>query len=303
MKKILVIGASGFVGGNLAKQLLADGYDVRCLARTPDKIRDLAKAGCEVVQGDISEIQSLQNATKSIDAVYISIQTIVAQPANKGSKDFMDVELAGVQNIVNACKQNGVTRIIYVTFLGTSPDSKSAWSRGRWKGEQLLINSGLNATIIRPGMIVGVGGQGYNAVVRNAKKSTAFIMGSGKQRYRSIAVSDLVYYLEGVLNEPKAFGQGYDVGGDEMYNMEQMTDLVADALKRPQPRKWHIPVGVLGSLSFILEPLMKKQKGFLKSYVDGMASELIGVDPNAIRKILPRPLLTFKEATIKALGI
>jgi hypothetical protein len=48
---------------------------------------------------------------------------------------------------------------------------------------------------------------------------------------------------------------------------------------------------------------MKMQKGFLKSYVDGMASELIGVDPNAIRKILPRPLLTFKEATIKALGI
>ena len=303
MEKILVIGASGFVGGNLAKQLLADGYEVRCLARKPDKIRDLAKAGCEVVQGDISEVQSLQNALKSIDAVYISIQTIVAQPANKGSKDFMDVELAGLQNIINACKQNSVTRVVYVTFLGTSPDSKSSWSRGRWKAEQLLINSKLNATIIRPGMIVGVGGQGYNAVVSNAKKSTAFIMGNGKQRYRSIAISDLVYYLEGLLNEPKAFGQAYDIGGDEMYNMEQMIDLVADILKRPHPRKLHIPMGVMGTLSFILEPLMKMQKGSLKSYVDGMESELIGVDPIAIRKLLPRPLLTFEEASRKALGL
>ena len=303
MKKILVIGASGFVGGNLAKQLLADGYGVRCLARTPDKIIDLSKAGCEVVQGDISDFQSLINATKLIDAVYISIQTIVAQPANKGSKDFMDVELAGLQNIINACKQNGVTRIIYVTFLGTSPDSKSAWSRGRWKAEQLLINSGLDSTIIRPGMIVGIGGQGYNAVVSNAKKSTAFLMGSGKQRYRTIAVSDLVYYLEGVLNEPKAFGQAYDVGGDEMYNVEQMIDLVADVLQKPHPRKRHIPMGIMGKLSFILEPLMKMQKGSLKSYVDSMSGELIGVDPTAIRKILPRTLLTFQGATIKALGL
>lgn len=303
MKKILVIGASGFVGGNLAKQLLADGYNVRCLARTPDKIRNLATAGCEVVQGDISDLQSLHNATKSVDAVYVSIQTAVAQPASKGSKDYMDVELAGLQNIVDACKQNGVNRVIYVTFLGASPDAKSTWIRGRWKAEQLLLNSGLDATIIRPGMIVGVGGQGFNTVVSNAKKGLAMVMGSGKQRFRSISVSDLVYYLEGVLNEPKAFGQAYDVGGDEMYNMNQMIDLVAKILERPHPGKFHIPMSGISALSFIIEPLIKMQKGALKGLVDSMKTEAIGVDHKAITKILPRTLLTFKQATIKALEL
>ena len=301
MKKILIIGASGFVGGYLAKQLLADGYTVRCLARTPDKIHNLATAGCELVRGDISDIVSLQNATKSVEAVYVSIQTVAAQPANTGSKDFMDVELAGLQNIVNACKQNGVNRVIYITFLGASPDAKSSWIRGRWKAEQLLLNSSLNATIIRPGMIAGIGGQGFNALVSNAKKGTAMVMGTGKQRFRTIAISDLVYYLEGVLNEPKAFGQAYDVGGDEMLNMDQMIDMVADIMKRPHPKKFHIPMGGMRALSFIIEPLIKMQKGALKGLVDSMKTEVIGVDHKAITKLLPRTLLTFKQAAQKAI--
>ena len=302
MKKILVIGASGFVGRNVTQQLAADGYSVRCLARKPNKISDLAAAGCEVVQGDISDSASLQKATLSVDAVYISIQTAAAQHATKSSTDFMDVELAGMQNIVNACKQNHVSRIIYISFLGVSHDAKSSWIRGRWKAEQLLLKSGLNATIIRPGMIVGIGGQGFNAVVGNAKKSTAIVMGNGKQRFRCIAISDLVYYLEGVLNEPKAFGQAFDVGGDELYNMDEMIDVVADILNKPHPKKFHLPMGGLRALSFMLEPMMKMQKGALKGLIDSMKTELIGADPKAIRKILPRPLLTFHQSAEKAIA-
>ncbi|WP_419800895.1 SDR family oxidoreductase [Mucilaginibacter sp.] len=301
MKKILVIGASGFVGRNLTKQLIADGYSVRCLARTPDKIRALATAGCEVVQGDVSDLASLQKATLSVDAVCISIQTAGTQSAHQGTKDFMDVEIAGLQNILGACQQNKVNRVIYISFLGTSPDAKSSWIRGRWKGEQLLLKSGLNATIIRPGMIVGIGGQGFNAVLSNAKKGTAMVMGNGKQRFRCIAISDLVYYLTGILNEPKAFGQAYDVGGDELYNMDQMIDIVANILKNPHPKKFHLPMGGIRALSFILEPMMKMQKGALKGLIDSMETELIGVDPKAITKILPRTLLSFEQAAEKAI--
>jgi uncharacterized protein YbjT (DUF2867 family) len=301
MKKVLVIGASGFVGRHLAKKLSADGYSVRCLARTPDKIRDLAKAGCELVQGDISEPASLQNALKSMDAVYITIHTIAAQPANKGSKDYVDVELNGLQNIVSACRENGVSRVIYVTFLGAAPDAKSTWIRGRWKAEQLLLKSGLDATIIRPGMIAGIGGQGFNAVVGNAKRRFAFVMGSGRQRFRCIAITDLVYYIEGVLNEPGAYGQAYDVGGDEILNITQMIDIVADLLGRQHPRKFHIPLGALNAISSIIEPIIKMQKGAMKGLVDSMKTESIGADHKAIAAILPKPLLTFRQSAEKAL--
>jgi len=126
MKKILVIGASGFVGKHVAQALLAGGYEVRCLARSPAKVQDLAQAGCEIVQGDVADPQSMQRALKSIDAAYISIHTLSPQPSAAAEQGFMDVERNGLQNIVTACQANGVHRLIYVTFLGISPDSPSA---------------------------------------------------------------------------------------------------------------------------------------------------------------------------------
>ena len=83
MEKILVIGASGFVGRHIVEGLLADGYAVRCLSRDPARVEDLARLGCEIVKGDMSDLVSMQQALDSVSAVYVSINTIVPQPGNK----------------------------------------------------------------------------------------------------------------------------------------------------------------------------------------------------------------------------
>ncbi len=206
MKKILVIGSSGFVGGQVARALLARGYAVRCLARTPAKVRDLAALGGEVVRGDMSDLASMQRALAAVDAAYIAVHTLSPQPGDTAGQCFMDVEMQGVRNIVAACRTNGVRRLLYVTFLGTAPDGPSAWGRGRWETEQWLLQSGLAVTVIRPGQIVGAGGQGFDMLVAQARRSTAIIMGSGQQKFRTIALDDLVYYLVGVLDDPRAHG-------------------------------------------------------------------------------------------------
>lgn len=170
MKRILVIGASGFVGSYLARQLVKDGYTVRCLARNPDKVKDLADLGCELVKGDINDLASIQRALASMDAVYVSIHTLAPQHADTANQDFMDIEMKGLQNIVQACRLHQVPRLIYVTSLGISANSKDAWTRGRWKTQDYLLSSGLDVTVIQPGMIVGIGGQGFNMVLANAQK-------------------------------------------------------------------------------------------------------------------------------------
>ncbi len=214
MKKILVIGASGFIGRHVAQALLADGYAVRCLARNPARVQDLATTRCEIVQGDISDLASMQHALESVQAAYISIHTLSPQHANTAGQGFMEVEMNGLQNIVAACRTHGVRRLIYVTSLGIAPDAPSAWLRGRWQTEQFLLNSGLDVTVIRPGQIVGVGGRGFDMMVGQAKRQVAIMMGSGQQKWRNIALDDLVYYLVGALNDPRAYGQCYDVGCD-----------------------------------------------------------------------------------------
>jgi uncharacterized protein YbjT (DUF2867 family) len=300
MNKILVIGASGFVGGHVARALVAGGYAVRCLARNPAKVRDLTALGCEVVRGDMSDLASMQRALAAVAAAYIAVHTLSPQPGDTAGQCFMDVEMQGVRNIVAACRTHGVRRLVYVTFLGAAPDGASAWIRGRWQTEQLLLHSGLDVTVIRPGMIVGMGGQGFAMTVSNARRRVSIIIGSGQQRFRPIAIDDLVSYLVDVLDDPRAYGHCYDVGSDDVLTNNQMIDVAAAALGRKQPRKIHIPQALLGALAPLIERISGSPKGAITGMLDGMKTDMIG-DPTPIRALLPRPLLSYRQAAERAL--
>jgi uncharacterized protein YbjT (DUF2867 family) len=300
MQKILVIGASGFVGRHLTKALLAEGHAVRCLARDPSRIQDLAKSGCEIIQGDISDLSSVQRAMQSVQAVYIAIHMLSPQPASNSNERFMDVELNGLKNVVTACKTNGARRVIYVTSLGVAANASSEWLRERWRAEQYLLENGLDATVIRPGMIAGAGGRGFDTLMGQAKQSLAVGLGS-RQRMRTIAIDDLIYYLVGVLEDSRAYGQCFDVGNDDVLTNAEMIDTDADVLGRKHPTKIGIPLGLLGPLTALIERAAKFPKGSFKGLIDSLEADMTG-DPRPIRSILPRALLTYRQAVERALG-
>jgi uncharacterized protein YbjT (DUF2867 family) len=89
----------------------------------------------------------------------------------------MDVETAGLRNIVAACIATGARRLIYLTSLGTDANSPYVWLRERGRAEQFVLESGLDATVIQPGQIVGVGGHGFNMMVSQARSAVAVMMG------------------------------------------------------------------------------------------------------------------------------
>lgn len=302
MKRILVIGASGFVGSYLTRELLLEGYKVRCLARNPDKLKEMALLGCEIVKGDFTDALSIQQAIQSMDAVYVSIHTLAPQHKNTSKLGFMDIEMNGLKNIVEGCKLHHIRRLIYVTSLGISIEAKDAWTSGRWKTQQYLINSGLDITVIQPGMIVGIGGQGFNMIFANAQKNRAFVLGNGRNRFRCIAIDDLVYNLIGVLNEPKAYGGCYQVGSDDILTIDQLIDSAAEVLGNRHPRKIHIPLSLLRFAAPLIEWLGKSPKGAMKAALEGMGADLIG-NPSAIRALLPRKLLNYKQAVELALSV
>ncbi len=261
----------------------------------------MAKSGCQIVQGDISDLASMQQAVESVQAAYISVHTLSPQHANTAGQGFMEIEMNGLQNIVKACQECGVKRLIYVTSLGIAPDASNTWVRERWKTEQFLLHSGLDVTVIRPGQIVGVGGRGFDMMVSQAKKPVSMnLFGSGSQKMRNIAVDDLVYYLVGVFNDPRTFGQCYDVGCDDLLTNNQMIDVTAEILGRRHPLKLDVPRSLLRALAPLIERAGKLPKGSIKGVLDGSVTDLNG-DPLPIRAILPRPPLPYRQAVKRAL--
>jgi uncharacterized protein YbjT (DUF2867 family) len=275
MKTILVIGASGFIGRHLTKSLLAKGYAIRCLARNPARLEDLAVIDCEIVQGDVSDLASVQRAMASVQAVYIAIHTLSPQPSSKADARFMDVEKNGLQNVITACRSGDVRRVIYVTSLGIAPDAPSEWLRERWQAEQLLLNSGLDTTVIRPGYIIGMGGRGFEMILGNAKRKIAVSLTGDRPKMRPIALDDLVYYLAGVLDEARAYGQYYDVGNDELLSTNQLIDSIADLLDRRHPIKIQMPLALLAALASPIERLAKLPRGAIKGFVDSLKINIV----------------------------
>lgn len=299
---VLVIGASGFVGRHLARQLLADGdgHAVRCLARDTTRVQDLADAGGEVVQGDILDPAAVQRAVQSVRATYLCIHTLSPQSGNAAGRDFMDVEQTGLANVVSASRAAGVCRLVYLTSIGVAPDARSAWVRGRWHTEQLLFSSGLDVTVIRPGMIVGPGGTGFDAITRGATGPVAIALGSGQQKTRPIAEEDLAYYLVGVLDDPRTFGRHYDVGSDDVLTTDQMLGIAAAVLGRRRPVMIHVPSGLLSLFSPLIERVTRLPRGSMKGLADSLHTDM-GGDPTPIRSILDRTPLTYREAVQRAL--
>ncbi|WP_424952604.1 SDR family oxidoreductase [Deinococcus sp.] len=302
MHNILVVGASGFVGRHLVRALLTDGHAVHGFARTPAKVADLETLGCEVVQGDITNAASIHRALAGMDTAYISVHTLSPQGASSASQGFMDVEMQGLQHIVAACRTHDVRRVIYLTSLGNVPDSRSEWARERWKTEQFLLDSGLDVTVLQPGQIVGVGGTGFDMMLSQAKRSPAVMLANGKQKWRNIALGDLLYYLVGVLDDPRSYGQRYEVGGDDVLTNDQMLDTAADLLGRTPPAKIHLPRRLLGVIAPVIERLGRLPRGAFRGLIDGMDSEMIG-DPSAIQQLLPRPPLSYRQAVERALSV
>lgn len=300
MSRVLILGASGFVGRHLALALLAEGHQVRCVSREVTRLEDLAKHGCEIASADMTDPASLQQAMKSVEAVYVSVHTLSRQDSRTTGQDFMELELTGLRNIVDACHAEGTRRLVYLTFLGVSPDAPSAWVRGRWKAEQMLLQSGLDVTVIRPGQIVGSGGRGFEMMMGQARRPIALTMGNGGSKWRNIALDDLLYYLCGVREDPRSYGKCYDVGCDDVLTNNQMIDIAAEAVSRRPPTRIGLPVSLLKPLTPLIERLARLPQGAIRGILDSLKMDAVG-DPLPIRSILPRPPLSYRESVRKAL--
>jgi uncharacterized protein YbjT (DUF2867 family) len=286
---VLVAGASGFVGRRLVPALVDAGHDVRAMTRHPDTYDG---AGTPV-HGDVHDPDTLSAALEGCRAAYYLVHSL-------DSKDFERLDAEAATAFGRAAAEAGVQQIVYLGGLGSESDDLSKHLRSRREVESLLGAAGVPVTVLRAGIIVGNGGISWEITRQLVDHLPAMITPRWvRTRTQPIAVSDVVRYLVGVLDEARATGTVYEIGGPEVLRYSDMLQRVAEVKNRPLPI---VPVPLLSPglssrwLSLVTD--VDTQAG--RSLVDSMANEVV-VQNDAIREVVPFEPMGYDDAVRVAL--
>ncbi|MGI9644326.1 MAG: SDR family oxidoreductase [Ilumatobacteraceae bacterium] len=238
---VLVTGASGYIGGRLVGELLAAGYRVRCLARTPAKL-DAApwRAEVEVVKGDIEG--DLADAVDGVGAVYYLVHSIVE------GDDWTAREAAAAANLRDAAAAADVERIVYLGGLGADdPSSGSELSphlRSRHRVGEVLADGPIPVTELRAAVIIGSGSASFEMLRYLVEVLPVMVTPKWVDtRCQPIAVRDVLRYLVQVLSVDETTGSVLEIGGPDVLTYREMMAVYAEeAGLRP---RIVIPVPVL----------------------------------------------------------
>jgi len=240
---LLIIGGTGFVGGHLTALLVSQGEAVRVLARRPTKVE-----GAQILAGDVTDVSSLLPAVEGCRAV-VHLVGIIRESRGR---TFHRVHVEGTRNVIDACRRAGVSRLLHMSALGARERAASRYHRSKWEAEQLVRESGLAATILRPSVIFGKGGA-FLPMIRSlvVKPPVIPIIGNGMSLLQPVWVGDVVSCFVGALGSDDTAGRTYELGGPETYGFEQLVDFVAEAQGIEKP-KLHLPVWMMRPAAAVL---------------------------------------------------
>lgn len=287
--RVLVAGASGFVGRRLCPQLADLGHDVRAMTRHPDSYPGAGTA----VYGDVHEPATLAGAMEGCEAAYYLVHSLSA-------KDFERLDADAARAFAEAARKAGVRRIIYLGGLGREQDDLSAHLRSRREVEGLLGSTGIPVTTLRAGIIVGHGGVSWEITRQLVEHLPAMVTPRWvRTRTQPIAVADVVRYLVGVLESDEAEGRVFEIGGPEVLQYLTMMRRVAAIEGR---KLVIVPVPILSpqlsSLWLSLVTDVDTQTG--RSLVDSMTNEVV-VEDDSIRQVVPFEPMGYDEMVRDAL--
>jgi uncharacterized protein YbjT (DUF2867 family) len=249
---ILVTGGTGFVGPRIVHRLRAEERPVRCLVRDPERAQELAAWGCELVQGDVTDADSVRRAVEGCEAVVHLIALIQGKP-----EDFERVMVQGLENVLGAARAAGVRRFVLMSALGTSEQTKdfSPYFSAKWRMEQAIKASGLEHVIFRPSFIFGPGGGALKTFSRVVRLSPVIpVFGAGDQRVQPIWIENVAEYYAAAIDHAQAANRTFELGGPDIVTYEELYDRIKRTLGKRRP-KLHVPFGVMRVNAAILEAL------------------------------------------------
>jgi uncharacterized protein YbjT (DUF2867 family) len=299
--KILLTGATGFVGGRLLHALTGHGMEVRCLVRSPERLRErlFPEEEVEIVTGDLLKPETLDKVLDGIEVAYYMVHSMGGRTIGE-NKVFAERDRNAAQNFVKAADRAGIARIIYLGGLGETGDELSKHLASRQEVAQILSSGQAQTTELRAPNIMGAGGAPFEMLRFLVERLPVMVCPKWiETRAQPIDIRDMVHYLMGCLREPATTGQSLDVGGPEILSYRDMMEIYARVrgLKRLIIT---VPVLTPRLSTYWVNMVTPVPSGIVNPLVEGLRNEVICRD-NRIQELIPIELTTFEQSICSAL--
>jgi uncharacterized protein YbjT (DUF2867 family) len=293
--KILLTGATGYIGRRLLPALLENGHEVICCVRAGNRfLTEFRHPNLSAIEVDFLKATDISKLPVDIDAAYFLMHSM-----NVSTKNFEDLEKCIAINFVQYINNTNARQIIYLSGLVPLSGKMSSHLRSRWEVEKILTISKVPATILRAGIVVGSGSASFE-IIRDLSEKLPLMIGPSwlNNRCQPIAIRNVIQYLIGILGNTVCFGKTFDIGGPEVLTYKEMLLGYADVreLKR---RILTVPFGTTGLASNWLFFITTTSYKLAANLVESMKTDLVCKN-NDLEVLLGIESISYEQAILMA---
>lgn len=291
MTRILVTGATGFVGHRLVAALVDQGHEVRAMTRRPESYDGPGQP----VAGDVHDPDSLVEPLTDVTVAYYLVHSL-------DDADFERKDADAARAFAKVAADQGVSQIVYLGGLGEEGSDMSAHLRSRREVEELLGASGVPVTVLRAAIVVGHGGISWELTRQLVKNLPAMVVPKwASTRTQPIAVDDVIRYLVGVCGRDEALGKVFEIGGPDQLTYVEMLRVAAEVGSGRRPPIIEVPVLTPRLSSYWLALVTDVDVTTGRNLIDSMGTEVV-VSEQSIREVVPGEPIGYEEAVRRALA-
>jgi uncharacterized protein YbjT (DUF2867 family) len=299
-RRVLVTGATGYIGGRLVPLLLDEGYEVRCLARCAAKLAGRswsARPGVEILAGDAGDDAALAAALAECQAAYYLVHSMIVAGGGYAERDR---ELAA--RFGRAAARAGVARIVYLGGLGEEGQHLSRHLSSRREVERALARSGVPVTTFRAAMIIGSGSASFEILRYLVERLPVMVTPRWVTTpCQPIAIRNVLHYLVASLATPASTGATLDIGGEDVLSYRELMQEMAASLGLRRRLIVSVPVLTPRLSSLWIHLVTPLGKEIARPLAEGLRNPVVCRDRRAV-ELMPQHLLTAREAIDAAVG-
>jgi uncharacterized protein YbjT (DUF2867 family) len=295
--RVLVLGASGFVGSRLVPELIEKNIPLRLFARDPSRVSGLIpeKADAGIFTGDLLTGKGLKDALGDIDTAYYLVHSMGGKSVFR-NREYAERDKTAARNFMSAAGETGLKRVIYLGALGERGGGLSEHLESRAEVASILSSGRPLATILRAAIIIGAGGASFEMLRYLVERLPVMVCPKWiDTRIQPIALRDVLAYLTGCLLNPETEGKTFDIGGPEVLTYREMMQEYAAARGLAKRIIFRVPLLTPLLSAYWVDLVTPVPSGVAHPLIDGLKSEVVCRD-SRIDEFIPIRKTPFREA-------